>query len=578
MTIPAVALDDKLAILGASGSGKTVTAKGAVEALLAERRHVVVLDPTGVWHGLRTDAAGTGAGFDIPIFGGLHGDVPIGEGDGAAIARVIVDQRLSAVVDLSALRSGPAQRRFAAGLLATLRTKPRGNFHLVFDEADEFAPQTAQDGDGERLKEDMIWVAKRGRVDGFVPLWITQRPADMAKAVLSQAQTVVLHQLIIAHDRKAAEGWLKGNGEPDAVKEIMASLPSLQVGERWVYSPRLHILERGRSALPATYDSSRTPLPGEIVAEPKLLASLNLAAIKAALAPAAGDVEPAGEDGPPIPEERRVAMRERVLAPIRERDARIAALEAECEQLRAALKEADARTDAFAAGIAEMMQIAWRLNPPVLYAGIDVGVGDVEALKRDVRRAGPAQAPIIHGGIRGTLEHAAAAPAKAAKPRASKSPAEPGALNAAALKLIGLADAVAPAELTIGQAATLCGYSPDGGFFRTALKQLQGNEHVILDGNRLVRRWVGLRPKGMNRASMLASWKNALPGAAPKIIDAIEGVPGTWTVEGIAERVGYAPTGGFFRRAMKALRDAGVLVETPGGELKLANPLPGETK
>jgi len=34
----------------------------------------------------------------------------------------------------------------------------------------------------------------------------------------------------------------------------------------------------------------------------------------------------------------------------------------------------------------------------------------------------------------------------------------------------------------------------------------------------------------------------------------------------------------FYQTAMKALRDAGVLVETPGGDIKLANPLLGETK
>lgn len=52
-TIPEDALNRHLAIVGNVGSGKTVTAKGFVEWLLDEGRRVIVLDPTGVWWGLR---------------------------------------------------------------------------------------------------------------------------------------------------------------------------------------------------------------------------------------------------------------------------------------------------------------------------------------------------------------------------------------------------------------------------------------------------------------------------------------------------------------------------------------------
>ena len=50
-------LDTSKLIVGASGSGKTVTAKDEVAQLLAGDRHVVVIDPTGVWWGNRAIAA-----------------------------------------------------------------------------------------------------------------------------------------------------------------------------------------------------------------------------------------------------------------------------------------------------------------------------------------------------------------------------------------------------------------------------------------------------------------------------------------------------------------------------------------
>lgn len=49
--IPIGALEQHVAIVGRTGSGKSYTARGAVEGLLDAGRQVVVLDPTGVWWG-----------------------------------------------------------------------------------------------------------------------------------------------------------------------------------------------------------------------------------------------------------------------------------------------------------------------------------------------------------------------------------------------------------------------------------------------------------------------------------------------------------------------------------------------
>jgi Helicase HerA, central domain len=47
--VPAEALDDRIAILGTAGSGKTYAAKGFVERLLDSGARVTIVDPLGVW-------------------------------------------------------------------------------------------------------------------------------------------------------------------------------------------------------------------------------------------------------------------------------------------------------------------------------------------------------------------------------------------------------------------------------------------------------------------------------------------------------------------------------------------------
>lgn len=128
-------LDTHKAIIGTSGAGKTVTAKDEVETLLRDRRHLCILDPTGAWWGLRSNADGDGPGFDIPIFGGDHGDVPIEPDQGEAVGNIIAGG-VSAIVDVSNM-DGRDQRRFVLGLMRALRRKPKGN--LPRDAADTIA-------------------------------------------------------------------------------------------------------------------------------------------------------------------------------------------------------------------------------------------------------------------------------------------------------------------------------------------------------------------------------------------------------------------------------------------------------
>jgi hypothetical protein len=113
LALPLDAVTQKLAWLGRTGSGKTYGASKLAEEMLGAGAQVVILDAVGVWYGLRLAADGRGKGIEIPVFGGLHGDVPLEPTGGALLANLIVDRGISVVLDVSQLESDAAKARFA---------------------------------------------------------------------------------------------------------------------------------------------------------------------------------------------------------------------------------------------------------------------------------------------------------------------------------------------------------------------------------------------------------------------------------------------------------------------------------
>jgi len=119
LKLPEEAVTETFAILGKRGSGKTTTTRVLTEELLHVGLPALILDPTGVWWGLRASADGAGDGYPVIIFGGDHADVPLEETSGSLIADVVVTRRISAVLDLSGL-SKSGTRRFCTDLLERL--------------------------------------------------------------------------------------------------------------------------------------------------------------------------------------------------------------------------------------------------------------------------------------------------------------------------------------------------------------------------------------------------------------------------------------------------------------------------
>lgn len=275
-------LSQHIVIVGKTGSGKTYTGKGMVERLLARQRRVCILDPTGVWWGLRSTASGKGGGFPVVVFGGQHADVPIAEGSGAALAKIVAEKNLPSIIDLSEMLIG-GRHRFMTDFAEALYRFNRQPLHLVIDEADEFAPQNPMP-ETKRMLHHVDRIVRRGRVRGLRAMLITQRPAVLHKNVMTQANTLIAMRLTSPQDRNAIKAWIEGQADATQGKAVLDSLPRLQTGEGWVWAPELELLERVTFPKIDTFDSSRTPENDETVLEPTKLAAVDLTEIKASFA------------------------------------------------------------------------------------------------------------------------------------------------------------------------------------------------------------------------------------------------------------------------------------------------------
>jgi hypothetical protein len=299
LSLPLEAVTQTIGVFGIRGSGKTNTAVVLAEELLQARQQVVIVDPVDVWWGLRSSKTGNTIGFQIPVIGGDHADLPLEAGAGSLIADFVVDQRASVVLSLRHL-SMSDQRRFATEFTERLfARKGKAEFktplHLIVDEADEFVPQRIPPG-GERMFGAFDRLVRRGRASGIGVTLISQRPQVVNKDVLSQIETLVAMHVTHKLDRKALEAWIEAHDTEDQRETFLASLASLGRGEAWIWSPAwLGIFQRVTIRERTTFDSSATPKAGEQIAPPKEIANVDLEKLRGQLA---AIVEKAKADDP----------------------------------------------------------------------------------------------------------------------------------------------------------------------------------------------------------------------------------------------------------------------------------------
>lgn len=302
LSLPLDVVTQTIAILAKRRAGKSYTMRRLAEQLLEEKQQIVIVDPKGDQWGIRSSADGKKAGYPIVILGGEHADVPLEVNAGEIVAKLVVEQRVSILLDLSMFRKHEIAVFMAIFLENLYRLKAREEYRtpvmLIIDEADAIAPQKPQKGE-ERMLGAIEDIVRRGGQRGIGNTLVTQRSAVLNKNVLTQAQMLVVLRTIAPQDLAAMKAWIDVHGTTEQGKELMDSLPSLPIGDAWFWSPgwptEQGIFERTHILPIETFDSGATPKPGEKKIVPKSLADVNLEVLKEQMA---ATIEKAKADDP----------------------------------------------------------------------------------------------------------------------------------------------------------------------------------------------------------------------------------------------------------------------------------------
>lgn len=260
--IPEEYITRRCAILAKVDSGKTYTAGKIQEQMAKKGLPFVVIDPMGAHWGIRTK-------FPILIMGGIHGDLELQPGDGRYIARLVVAQNLSIILDINEF-SKSDQQFFASEfgdelfLLHKQTSSPR---HIFWEEADIFAPQKTTAVSLQVLDT----LVRRGRQFGLGSTLITQRPAVLNKDVLTQSDIYLFLNIIEDGAVKVVQNLLSVVSK-DERNLYINQMKSFKKGEMLLYSPSwLESIRTFKGAKKETYHAGQTPEYGVIQKIPTLL-------------------------------------------------------------------------------------------------------------------------------------------------------------------------------------------------------------------------------------------------------------------------------------------------------------------
>jgi hypothetical protein len=530
LSLPLEAVTQTFAILSKRGMGKTYTALVMVEEFLKSNLRVVVADPVGVCWGLRAGADGKCAGLPIVVLGGEHGDLPLEATAGHVVADLIVDEEISAVLDLSLMRKGE-QVRFMTDFGERLYHRNRKPLHLLLDEADMFAPQRPLPGQQRMLGavEDLV---RRGRARGLGITLVTQRSAVLNKDVLTQVEVLIALRTIAPQDRSAIDEWVKVHGTPEQRQELMQSLPSLPIGTAWFWSSGwLDEFKRVKVRRRETFDSSATPKVGAVLQAPKILAKVDLARLQERMAAAIINVK----SDEPRELRKRIADLTRQLNSINAHPA--------IQRVEIPVVSADdtARlremTDTLTTVGTQLVAIARDINESLTNATLrkDGSAGD--EMERAERRP-PSLSP---------------QPSKRRRTRTTNAK-----LGSGERKILATL-AQHERGRTKTQLAVMSGYAHGGGAFNNYLSSLKSRGLIGKLGGNFVITEAGLAagpfdllPLGEPLADY---WMRQLGKAERSILTMLmEIYPDAATKERIAIKAGYTPSGGGFKNALSKLR------------------------
>ncbi len=554
--IPDAALAHHIAILGKAGSGKTYTAKGLVESILSKKGRVCIIDPTGAWHGLRSSASGKRAGYPVVIFGGDHGDYPLDQGHGEALAEIIGTSTTPSILDTSQMRIGERTRLFTDFAESLLR-KNKGPLHLIVDEAHLFAPQgKVNDPQSGKMVNAANNLVSLGRLRGLRVTLITQRPAKLHKDSLTQVETLIALRLIAPQDRKAVEEWIKDNADQDKAKEILSSLAKLPTGTGWIWAPELDVLRRAAFPKIKTLDSSRAPVHARKGKGP-VLAPINRKAIEQKLSDAA--IEVVANDPKNLKAEiaklKRELAAKKSTADLRKPDpAAVKRIEAEAY----ARGKNDGAAETLKNVSAQSMALAKALDSAL-------------AVVRTIEQSAKKPPKLVKVSRPAHFENTVIPAKREPQPRTVRDAAN-GVLTSPQRRVmtsLGFWASTGQEQPTRAQVAAVAGYKPGSGNFNNIVGGLTTMGYVVVSapGRLAAKKAAGLLTP--SEASDVL-WK-VFDGPQTRLVKAALSHTGAMSRDDLANAAAYQPGSGNFNNIAGKLTSMEVLIKPGAGQLELAD-------
>jgi hypothetical protein len=274
LALPADTITSTLVVYGGRGMGKSVCASVLAEELSISRHRFAVIDPMGVWWGLRYSADGKGPGIEVLILGGRHGDIPIEPGAGEVVADLVVDENIDVIIDISRYKDGrswsiAAKVRFVNAYIRRLferQGERRRPLMQIIDEAARFCPQIVRAGETDvaMCMSAIAVMVEEGRNNGIGVLLISQRSARLNKDVAELADCMIAFRTVGPNSLQAILDWLGGHVAKERHRQLTEEIRKLPRGSALVVSPGwLEFEGIVQIRMRRTFDSSATPKPGE---------------------------------------------------------------------------------------------------------------------------------------------------------------------------------------------------------------------------------------------------------------------------------------------------------------------------
>lgn len=420
-------------------------------------------------------------------------------------------------------------------------------------------------------------VVRRGRARGLGVTLITQRPAVIAKDVLTQIEVLIALRMTAPHDRDAVKRWIETNGTGDERNKVLASLNELPIGTAWLSSPGwLGTFCKVRVRARRTFDSSATPAAGIARAAPRALASVDLDALRERMQAAAVELAE-----PELAVPRALHRADRA-------GARRAPTDAPAPSAPEPLGEHIAPAPRDGSSAAALRALEHRAGDAAnkvraltaSVAAMQRELADLRAALADRPRAPPRAAHRVRVVDYSQQVPLPAQPARAAPvPSLSSSSTSGPAIRAGERRMLGVLADFDPKRLTRQQLATLSEFTVSGGTFGAYLGTLrrlgavvEAGELVGLtdDGRAYAREHLGARTR-VTRASVIERWNERLRLGERNMLAAVL-EDGETTRAELAAGVGMEASGGTFGAYLGTLRRNG-LVEVRGTRVTIGEAL-----